>query len=123
MQLPAVALGFGSSWVRDRKTYYLDAEGFWLKKVNVAKCNDKKIGSFIVRMYINRAKISIAEQGERRKGTRGRAGNTEVFNGTAKKDIKHRSQKRGRRCAVATCIWWIQITLVGRPRIWAFYAH
>ena len=106
IQLPSAAVAL-QVWKQlgqgDGKTHImLDAEGFWLKKVNVAKRNDSNnIASFMVRMYVNRAKISIAEQGERRKGSRGRAEKYRSIQWhRAKKDMKHRSQKRGRRCAV-----------------------
>ena len=106
IQLPSSAVAL-EVWKQlgkgDGKTHIiLDAEGFWLKKVNVAKCNDKtNSAAFMVRMYINRAKISTAEQGERRKGNRGRAEKYRSLQWhRVKKDIKHRSQKRGRRCAV-----------------------
>jgi hypothetical protein len=89
----------------DEKTHIMvDAEGFWLKKVNIKSEHDSsKISGFITRMYINRANISSAEQGERKKGNRGRAEyNKSLQWSNVKRKMKQRSHKRGRRCAVCS---------------------
>ena len=92
----------------DEKTHIMvDAEGFWLKKVNIPSKQDNNNNNnnnkngFIVRTYVNRANISSAEQGERKKGNRGHSEyNKSMQWYKVKKKMKQRSHKRGRRCAI-----------------------
>ena len=74
------------------------------KKVNIPSKQDNNNNNkngFIVRTYVNRANISSAEQGERKKGNRGHSEyNKSMQWYKVKKKMKQRSHKRGRRCAI-----------------------